>query len=148
MATQQNNAPGPSEIIGAISKFAGAVIGTVTAVGKKIARGVRGVATGREKALRERVAGLESDLAVMRRELKKLRGAEKDKKPGKKTELKQAKIKRKTQAGKDSSRPQKFPTSRASGKTKVTTKAHQPERPIPQAATSASETASPTGSAS
>jgi len=146
MATQQNNAPEPSEIVGAISKFAGAAVGTATAIGKKIAGGVKGVATGREKALSKRVAVLESDLAVMRRELKKVRGAEKDKKPKKKTEPKQAKVKRKTEAGKDSSRPRNYPTSRAGGERKVATQAQQPGQPAPEAEMSDDKSSKMTGS--
>lgn len=149
MATQQNNAPEPSEIVGAISKFAGATVGTATAIGKKIAGGVKGVATGREKALSKRVAVLESDLAVMRRELKKVRGAEKDKKPKKKTGPKQAKIKkvkkRKTKAGKDSSRPRNYPTSGAGGKTKVATQRQQLRQPAPEAAMSDDKSSKMTG---
>lgn len=130
MATRQDNAPETSEIVGAISKFAGAVVGTTTAIGKKVARGVsRGVATGREKALRERVAALESDLAAMRRKLKKARGAKKDKKPKKKkTESEQAKIKkRKTEVGKKSSHPQNRLTSGAGSETEVATQAQKSE---------------------
>lgn len=148
MATQRNNAQEPSEIVGAISKFAGAAVGTATAIGKKIAGGVRGVATGREKVLSKRVAALESDLAVMRRELKKVRGAEKDKKPKKKTGPKQAKIKkvkRKTKAGKDSSRPRNYPTSGAGGKRKVATQGRQPGQPAPKAEMSDDKSSKMTG---
>jgi len=132
MATRQDKAPETSEIVGAISKSVGAVVGRATAIGKKVARGFKGVATGREKALRKQVAVLESDLAAMRRKLKKERDAKEDKKPKKKkTGPKQAKIKkRKTKAGKK---------SRAGSKTKVATRAQKPEQPVPEAAMSDAE---------
>ena len=154
MATRQDSGSETSEIVGVISKFAGSVVGTATTIGKKVARGVRGVATGREKALRERVAALESELAAMRRKLKKARGAKKeDKKPKKKkTEPEQAKIKkRKTEAGKKSSHPQNCPTSGAGSETEVATQTQKSEQPVPDAAmsdTKSSKIAGPTDSGS
>lgn len=124
MATRQNDALKPSEVVGAVSKFAGALVGTAAGVGKKIAGfRIKGGATAREKALSEQVVVLESDLAAVRRELEKARSGKKVGTSGKKKESKKAKIKKKTCKLKRTSRPRKRPTPKAAAKSNVAIKA-------------------------
>ena len=146
-ARQQKGKSEASEIVGAISKFAGALVGTATVTSKKIA-GFRSGAAEREKVLIARVALLESKLAATRRELEKVRSGEKgseskQKAEGKKSEKKKIKKKtKKAKKAKKSSRPQNRPKYKVGTGTNVARKS-QKAPPL-----AAGKTATSTSSAS
>lgn len=128
MATQRSNEPEPLGIVGSISRSAGTMVGTVAAVGRKIAGlGVRGVEIVRGNGLRTQVAALESDIAAVWRKLKKVRSGQKEAKPGEKSQGKQAKVKRETEKPKRPSHPRKRPTSKAGVETKVAIGTQEPQ---------------------
>lgn len=93
MATQQKDKSESPEILGVISKFVGALIGMATASGKKIGGLYHGGAA--KTNLKARVDALESDLAAVRRELKKMSIKKKDVKSEKKQEGEGKKTKKK-----------------------------------------------------
>lgn len=93
MATQQKDKSDSLEIVGVISKFVGALVGMVTASGKKIGEIYHGGAA--KTSLKARVDELESDLAAVRRELTKMSIRKKDVRSEKKQEGEGKKTKKK-----------------------------------------------------
>ena len=113
-----------SEIVGAVSKFVGAFVGTVATVGRKFTcRSSKSTAPVRRLTLSGRVTALESGLTAVRRDVDNLLGKGKTTKQKKKSP---------TKGPKDSnSTRQKKPTTSESSKQsrgKTTAQENQPPR--------------------
>ena len=106
-----------SGIIGVVSGHAGVLVGAVVVTGKKFGLCVRSMMTG-EPGPSDRLAKKPVQVRTKKKAKKKTSETGK-----KKAESKGAKIKRKTEKPKRSSRPQSRPTSKAGAETNLATKA-------------------------
>ena len=120
MATRQKDKIEPSGIVGAVSKLAGALVGTAVVTGKRIVRNVAPVSKDSSDKLEEK---------SMQAPAKKKTGATRKKE----TKGPKTKKKKKMKKGKSSSRPQNRPISRVGTKTSVAVKAQESQPPVTEA---------------
>jgi cysteinyl-tRNA synthetase len=125
MATHQKDKSESLEIFGVMSKSVGALVGAATASGKKIAGLCRGRAA--KTHLKARVDALESNLAAVRRELKKISIKKKDVKSEKKQRGKGTKTKKKVKKARVRA------TAKIAREPNVTSKSQELHRPVAKA---------------
>ena len=121
MATRQKDKIEPSGIVGAVSKLAGALVGTAVVSGKRIVRNVAPVSKDSSDELEEK---------SMQAPAKKKKGATRKKE----TKGPKTKKKKKMKKGKSSSSPRNHPISKVGAKvgakTNVAVKAQESQPPV------------------